>query len=427
MGTAVPTACPQSSANRHPTLLTHLHNMTMRTSLTAIRTAYRRSFGSRATPPVVDSILDTIGNTPVVRLNKLVQPWAQSNNLEAMLKLESLNPGWSVKARPALNMLEQAESRGELKRGMRITESSSGNTAIALAMACAVKGYAFEPVVDIKMPVDKLNLLKVYGANPKVVGSSPDEDMGALKIERRELVAALKADPEYYVPDQYNNPDNAGSHLISTGPEFVAQCGGKMDLAVVMMSTGGQVGGIGRYLKETIPGLQLLAVEPSGSTIYGKNKGSYLNTGGGLDYKPGVVVDLEADMLVDNAMVVEDDDALAVCRTLAQHDGILVGPSTGMAIFAGLKAAELDPSIQRIGFLGCDDGRAYMNYIMKDFNVEMDHPMRLRERVQATDIETYVVNKQEIVEPPSSQIPIAEDAYIKQPAANLNHSQSAVN
>lgn len=174
-------------------------------------------------------------------------------------------------------------------------------------------------------------------------------------------------------------------------------------------------------------GLQLLAVEPSGSTIYGKNKGSYLNTGGGLDYKPGVVVDLEADMLVDNAMVVEDDDALAVCRTLAQHDGILVGPSTGMAIFAGLKAAELDPSIQRIGFLGCDDGRAYMNYIMKDFNVEMDHPMRLRERVQATDIETYVVNKQEIVEPPSSQIPIAEDAYIKQPAANLNHSQSAVN
>merc|ERR1712188_42242 len=386
MGTAAPTACPQSSANRHPTLLTHLHNMTMRTSLTAIRTAYRRSFGSRATPPVVDSILDTIGNTPVVRLNKLVQPWAQSNNLEAMLKLESLNPGWSVKARPALNMLEQAESRGELKRGMRITESSSGNTAIALAMACAVKGYAFEPVVDIKMPVDKLNLLKVYGANPKVVGSFPDEDMGALKIERRELVAALKADPEYYVPDQYNNPDNAGSHLISTGPEFVAQCGGKMDLAVVMMSTGG-----------------------------------------GLDYKPGVVVDLEADMLVDNAMVVEDDDGLAVCRTLAQHDGILVGPSTGMAIFAGLKAAELDPSIQRIGFLGCDDGRAYMNYIMKDFNVEMDHPMRLRERVQATDIETYVVNKQEIVEPPSSQIPIAEDAYIKQPAANLNHSQSAVN
>merc|ERR1711939_1138460 len=88
MGTAVPIACPQSTANRHPTLLTHLHNMTMRTSLTAIRTAYRRSFGSRATPPVVDSILDTIGNTPVVRLNKLVQPWAQSNNLEAMLKLE---------------------------------------------------------------------------------------------------------------------------------------------------------------------------------------------------------------------------------------------------------------------------------------------------------------------------------------------------
>merc|ERR1711959_511023 len=404
MGTAVPIACPQSTANRHPTLLTHLHNMTMRTSLTAIRTAYRRSFGSRATPPVVDSILDTIGNTPVVRLNKLVQPWAQSNNLEAMLKLESLNPGWSVKARPALNMLEQAEARGDLKKGMKITESSSGNTAIALAMACSVKGYAFEPVVDIKMPMDKLNLLKVYGAKPKAVGSSPDEDMGALKIERRELVASLKTDPEYYVPDQYNDPDNAGAHLLSTGPEFVAQCNGKLDLAVVMMSTGGQVGGIGRYLKENIPGVQLLAVEPAGSTIYGREKGSYLNTGGGLDYKPGVVVDPETDELVDQAMVVQDDGGLAVCRTIAQHDGLLVGPSTGMAIFAGLKAAELDPSIQKIGFIGCDDGRAYMNYIMKDFNPELDRPAHLQERVQAASIETYVVRKPKVVVPPSPSV-----------------------
>jgi len=400
--------------------------MSMRTSLNTIRTVYKRAFSARAAPPVVDSILDTIGNTPCVRLNKLVKPWAGSNNLEALLKLESLNPGWSVKARPAINMLEKAEARGELKRGMKITESSSGNTAIALAMACSVKGYAFEPVVDIKMPMDKLNLLKVYGAKPKVVGSSPDEDMGALKIERRELVAALKADPGYYVPDQYNNPDNAGSHILSTGPEFVAQCGGRMDLAVVMMSTGGQVGGIGRYLKETIPGLQLLAVEPAGSTIYGKTKGSYLNTGGGLDYKPGVVEDLEADGLVDNAMVFQDDDALAVCRTLAQHDGILVGPSTGSAIFAGLKAAELDPSIQRIGFLGCDDGRAYMNYIMKDFNVELDRPEMLRERVQAAEIETYVVRKPEIVEPPQMRIPMPE-VDIQQPTAHLRHSQSVVN
>merc|ERR1719178_241186 len=169
-----------------------------------------------------------------------------------------------------------------------------------------------------------------------------------------------------------------------------------MDLAVVMMSTGGQVGGIGRYLKETIPGLQLLAVEPAGSTIYGKTKGSYLNTGGGLDYKPGVVEDLEADGLVDNAMVVQDDDALAVCRTLAQHDGILVGPSTGSAIFAGLKAAELDP------------------------------PEMLRERVQAAEIETYVVRKPEIVEPPQMRIPMPE-VDIQQPTAHLRHSQSVVN
>merc|ERR1712093_77286 len=121
-------------------------------------------------------------------------------------------------------MLEQAEARGLLKPGMKIAESSSGNTAIAMAMACAVKGYQFEPVVDVKMPVDKLNLLKVYGANPIVVGRSPDDDMGELKIERRQLVDALKSNSDYWIPDQYNNPDNPGAHMLTTGPEFVEQC-----------------------------------------------------------------------------------------------------------------------------------------------------------------------------------------------------------
>jgi len=390
------------------------------------RTLGKRSFASRAAPALVDSILDTIGATPAVRLRALATPWQGSNNLEVILKLESFNPGWSVKARPAINMLEQAELRGELTPGKIITESSSGNTACALAMACAVKGYEFRPVVDIKMPLDKLNLLKIYGASPLVVGSSPDEDMGALKIERRTLVDKLKSDPAYYVPDQYNNPDNAGAHMLSTGPEFVSQCNGRLDLAVVMMSTGGQIGGIGRYLKENIPGCQLLAVEPSGSTIYGAEKGSYLNTGGGLDYKPGVVEELEEDGLVDHAMVVKDTDGLAVCRVMAQHDGILAGPSTGMAIFAGLKAAQMDPSIQRIGFIGCDDGRAYMNYMMEEFDPELDTPAVLRKRVEAASIETYVVQKPSMIDIPV--VPSVKLPGVNVPVSKLptKHSMSSV-
>merc|ERR1711966_6921 len=205
-----------------------------------------------------------MGNTPCLSLQKTIEPWQTSQPLEILVKLESLNPGWSVKARPAINMIERAERRGDLTKGMKIAESSSGNTAIAMAIACAVKGYRFQPVVDIKMPKDKLNLMMVYGAEPIVVGKSLDDDMGALKIERRQLVEGLKSNPSYFVPDQYNNPDNAGAHIIGTGPEFVEQCNGQLDLAVCAMSTGGQIGGIGRYLKENIPGCRLLGVEPAG-------------------------------------------------------------------------------------------------------------------------------------------------------------------
>ena len=165
---------------------------------------------------------------------------------------------------------------------MQIVESSSGNTAIAIAMACAVKGYEFQPVVDVLMPAAKLEILRVYGAKPIVVGSGEidyGDDMAALKIERRRVVESFKADPSCFVPDQYNNPDNAMSHMLTTGPEFVAQCNGDLDLAVVVMSTGGQIGGFGRYIKENIPGCRLIAVEPAGSTIFAHERGSYLNTG----------------------------------------------------------------------------------------------------------------------------------------------------
>ena len=163
-----------------------------------------------------------------------------------------------MKARPALNMLEEAEKRGDIGPGTVIIESSSGNTAIALALISAMKGYHFMPVVDIKMPQGKLDLLRVFGADVQLVGDPsipPDEqNMTQLKIERRATVERLvnELGDKAYSPNQYANPDNALSHVKSTGPELLEQCGGKLDALIIPVSTGGQIDGIGRFIKEHI-------------------------------------------------------------------------------------------------------------------------------------------------------------------------------
>jgi len=323
-----------------------------------------------------DSMIGMLGSTPVLSLSSLVQKLSSLRDCPAhkrpdvLVKLESTNPGWSVKARPAVHMLEQAERRGDIKPGTVIIESSSGNTAIAMAMVSAMKGYHFKPVVDIKMPQGKLDLLRVFGADVELVGDPnipPEEqDMVQLKKDRRATVARLVAElgDRAYSPNQYANPDNAGSHVLSTGPELLEQLNGDIDALILPISTGGQINGIGRFIKEHLPECQLIGTEPIGSTILQETSGDYYNAGSGLDYAPVPVEHMLADRLIDHAWAIPDAASFKTSRLLAKTTGALMGPTTGMQVFAALALAIENPGMGNIAVVGCDDGRAYVPDIM---------------------------------------------------------------
>lgn len=316
-----------------------------------------------------------MGSTPVLSLNSLtsqLKTLDRNNHPDIAVKLESTNPGWSVKARPAVNMLHQAELRGDIGPDTVIVESSSGNTAIAMAMVSAMKGYRFKPVVDVKMPQGKLDLLRVFGAEVVVVGDPnvpPEEqDMTELKKERRATVARLVSElgERGYSANQYANPDNADSHVRSTGPELLEQLGGELDAIILPMSTGGQINGIGRFIKEHVPSCTLIATEPIGSTILQPDatEGSYYNAGSGLDYSPVPVEAMVADGLIDEAWAISDDASFKTSRVLAKTTGALLGPTSGMQVFAALALALERPHLKSIAVVGCDDGRAYVPDMM---------------------------------------------------------------
>lgn len=321
-------------------------------------------------------MLDMLGSTPVLSLNPLtsqIQAFRDSpfGVPSITVKLESMNPGWSVKARPGLHMIEEAEKRGDIGPGTMIVESSSGNTAIAMSILCAMKGYHFKPVVDIKMPQGKLDLLRIFGADVELVGNPnipPEEqDMTQLKIDRRATVQRLlDENPNAYSCNQYANPDNAGSHVLTTGPEMLEQHGGQIDALVLAISTGGQINGIGRYIKEQLPSCHLIGTEPIGSTILqdSATAGSYYNAGSGLDFAPLPVEHMLADGLIDSAMAIPDELSFKTSRVIAKTTGALLGPSTGMQVFAALSHALEYPGCASLAVLGCDDGRAYVPDMM---------------------------------------------------------------
>ena len=316
-----------------------------------------------------DSLLGMLGSTPVLGIESLLQSmplFEQRSTPEILIKLESTNPGWSVKARPALHMIEQAEARGDITKDTVIIESSSGNTAIAIAMVAAMKGYHFKPVVDVKMPQGKLDLLRIFGADVQLVGDPtipPDEqNMVELKKARRATVASLcdELGSRAYSPNQYANPDNAGSHVLSTGPELLEQLDGDIDALILPISTGGQIDGIGRFIKEHLPSCTLIGTEPVGSTILSDVEGDYYNAGSGLDYAPKPVERMLADGLIDEGWIVPDAASFKASRVLTKHTGCLLGPTTGMQVFAACALAIERPEMKRIAMIGCDDGRAYV-------------------------------------------------------------------
>jgi len=308
------------------------------------------------------TILDVIGNTPLVRLNKV----SQGLKPTILAKLENLNPGGSVKDRIGVAMIEEAERKGLLRPGGTIIEPTSGNTGVGLAMVASVKGYKMIFVMPDKMSEEKRAILRAYGAKVVVTPTNvpPESAEHYTKVAER----LARETPHSYVPNQYENRANPGAHYRTTGPEIWRQTEGKVDVFVCGIGTGGTITGIGRFLKEKKKGLNVVGADPEGSIFYPRFHGQneqphqYKVEGIGEDFMPGTL-----DMsIVDDVIQVSDTDAFQMARRLAQEEGIMVGGSGGTAVQAALRVAESLDERKTIVTLLPDTGRNYLSKLFSD-------------------------------------------------------------
>ena len=277
---------------------------------------------------IYQNILETIGKTPLVKLNKLTQ----DTNATVVAKLEARNPGGSVKDRICLSMIAEAEKQGLIKPGATLIEPTSGNTGIGLAMVAAVRGYKLILTMPETMSIERRNLLKAYGAQ-LVLTPGPDGMGGAIK-KAEELV---KDNPNSFMPQQFKNLANPKIHRETTGPEIWEDTDGKVDVVVAGVGTGGTITGIAQFIKPQKPEFKAIAVEPSASPVLsGGQKGPHKIQGIGAGFKPDVLR-LE---LVDEIFKVTDDQALETARQLAKKEGLLVGISSGAAAYAAIEIAK---------------------------------------------------------------------------------------
>ena len=282
-----------------------------------------------------NSILDLIGNTPLVRINRL------NTNKRVLLlaKLEFMNPGGSVKDRIGLPMIERAEKQGELQKGATIIEGTSGNTGVGLAMVSILRGYKNIFVMPDKQSEEKRNLLRAYGAQVVVTPTAvaPEDPRSYYKVSDK----LLKETPHAYKPDQYHNPANPKAHYQTTGPEIWEQTEGKITHLIAGMGTGGTISGIGKFLKKKNKNIKIIGVDPMGSvfTEYFKTRKvpkiltTYKVEGVGEDFLPSTI-DFS---LIDDVVQVSDQDSFETARKLARKEAILVGGSSGMALYGALQ------------------------------------------------------------------------------------------
>ena len=297
------------------------------------------------------SILDCIGCTPMVRLNRV----AADVKPKIFVKLEYFSPSGSLKDRIYLNMIERAERRGDLKPGMTILECSTGNGGIACSFIAAVKGYPCVIVMPEGMSEERKKMDMAYGAEMIYTpGGESDVD---LALQR--LAEIRRQDPsKYWVPSQFDNPDNIKAHYKTTGPEIWRQTRGKIDAYVATQGTGGQLTGIGRYLRERHRKVKLYAGEPAECPLLSKREwGEHKIEGIGDGFVPR---DLDLSLL-SGVVTVTSDEALRMARRLAKEEGIFCGISSGANVVAAIKVAKQYPKMKRIVTMICDTGQRYFS------------------------------------------------------------------
>ncbi|WP_175989753.1 cysteine synthase A [Bacillus sp. Marseille-Q1617] len=306
---------------------------------------------------VANSISELIGQTPIVKLNRLVD----ENSADVYLKLEYMNPGSSVKDRIALAMIEEAEKAGKIQPGDSIVEPTSGNTGIGLAMVAAAKGYKAVLVMPDTMSMERRNLLRAYGA--ELVLTPGSEGMGGA-IRKAEELANEKG---YFMPQQFKNEANPKVHRETTGKEIVEQMGGQLDGFVAGIGTGGTITGAGEVLKEHYPSIKLYAVEPTDSPILSGGKpGPHKIQGIGAGFVP----DILNTSVYDEVIQVRNEEAFDYARKAAKEEGILGGISSGAAIYAALQVAKELGKGKKVLAVIPSNGERYLSTPLYQFDDE---------------------------------------------------------
>jgi len=309
------------------------------------------------TSEIKDSLLDTVGETPLVRLSRISAGCAP----QVVAKVEYFNPGGSIKDRVAIRMVEAAERDGRLRPGGTIIEPTSGNTGTGLAIAARLKGYRVIAVMPDKMSREKIDLLRAYGAEVVVTPTdvSPDSPQAYYRVADR-LTQEI---PGAFQPNQYANPANPEAHYLGTGPELWRQSGGRITHFVCGVGTGGTITGTAKYLKEQNPKIEVIGADPVGSIYSNEEVHPYLVEGVGEDFWPATY----DPSVVDRYVTVSDRDSFLTTRRLAETEGLLVGGSCGLAMHAALEVARgiTDPEAM-VAVILPDGGRGYLSKIFND-------------------------------------------------------------
>ena len=298
---------------------------------------------------VANSIVELVGSTPMVKLNRLVD----KESADVFIKLEYFNPGSSVKDRVALNMIERAEEEGKLVEGSVIIEPTSGNTGIGLAMIGAAKGYKVILVMPDTMSIERRSLLKAYGA--ELILTPGDKGMKGAIEKASQLV---NENMNYFMPQQFENPYNPEQHIKTTAVEILEQMNGDFDAFVAGVGTGGTITGVANVLKKEMELVEIIAVEPSDSPVLsGGNPGPHKILGIGAGFIPKVL----DENLIDKVEQVSEEEAIEMMRRLAKLEGILVGISSGAAVYIAIKRAKALGKGKKVVVIAPDNGERYLS------------------------------------------------------------------